>query len=123
MDGRQLVKIIANAANDRKAIRIIVQDLSRKSDVCEYQVICSGSSDRQTQAICGAIENAVRMKGGGKPLAIEGKQTGHWILLDYGSVIVHIFLDEIRSYYALEELWPDAEAVQVDLASAKSQAP
>ncbi|MFW7382024.1 MAG: ribosome silencing factor [Oligoflexus sp.] len=115
MDSRQLVKIIARAADDRKAQRIVVQDLSKKSDVCEYQVICSGSNDRQTQAICSAIESTVREKAKVKPLAIEGKQTGHWILLDYGNIIVHVFLDEIRGYYALEELWPGVENVPLEL--------
>lgn len=112
MDTRQLVKVILKAASDKKATRLVVQDLSKKSDICEYQVICSGSNDRQTQAICAAIEHMTREKSGAKPLAIEGKQTGHWILLDYGSVIVHVFLEEIRDYYALEELWPDAANLQ-----------
>jgi len=116
MDTRQLVKLIAKAADDRKALRIVVQDLAKKSDVCEYQVICSGTNERQTQAICDGIQGFVREKAGQKPLAIEGKQTGHWILIDYGHVIVHVFLDEIRGYYALEELWPGAENVQLDLA-------
>lgn len=115
MDTRQLVKVIAKAADDRKALRIVVQDLSKKSDICEYQVICSGTNDRQTQAICSAIEDAVRQKAGRKPLAIEGKQTGHWILLDYGNVIVHVFLEELRDYYALEELWPGAENLALNL--------
>ena len=68
----------------------------------------------ETQAICASVEEAVKGEFSRRPLAIEGKQTGHWILIDYGSVIVHIFLDEIRDYYAIENLWPDASNVNVD---------
>jgi ribosome-associated protein len=113
MDARQLVKCIAKAAQDKKAIRLVVQDLTQKSDLCEFQVICSGTNDRQTQAICSGIEQATKEKASRKPLAVEGRQTGHWILLDYGDVIVHVFLDSLRDYYALESLWPDAENLQV----------
>lgn len=109
----ELVQVIAKAARDKKASRVVVQDLSSRSDICRYQVICSGSSDKQTQAISNAIEDYVKRSSKQRPLAVEGKQTGHWILLDYGSIIVHIFLEEIRDYYALEELWPDAKLLNV----------
>lgn len=112
MESSELAKAIANAALDKKANRIIIQDLSEKSDMCDYQVICSGQTERQTQAITDGIEVVLR-KQGVRPTAIEGKMTGHWILMDYRSVIVHVFMDGIRDFYALENLWPDADLKQI----------
>ncbi|HYX39307.1 MAG TPA: ribosome silencing factor [Oligoflexus sp.] len=114
MESKEIIKLIANAAGDKKATRIAVQRIEGKSSLCDYQVICSGSNERQTQAIAGHIEEVLREKKAGKPLAIEGKQTGHWILMDYGHTMVHIFLDSIRDYYALERLWPDADTTFFD---------
>ena len=111
MDAIELVKVIKAAAEDKKATNIVVQDLRGKSDICSYQIVCSGTNDRQNQAIANSIESAVKNAGGGRPSTIEGKQTGHWILVDYLNVIVHIFQDEMRSFYALEEIWPSAPKV------------
>ncbi len=114
MESMDLIKLIATGASDKKATRIVVQKIEGKSSLCDYHVICSGSNERQTQAIASGIEDLVREKKAGKPLAIEGKQTGHWILMDYGSVMVHIFLDTIRDYYALERLWPNVDTTYFD---------
>jgi ribosome-associated protein len=107
MEAESIIKVIAEAAADKKATRILAQNLQGKSSLCDYQFICSGSNERQTQAISSHIEEVMRQKQLGKPLAIEGKQTGHWILMDYGAVMIHIFLDSIRDYYAIERLWPN----------------
>ena len=109
----ELIKLIANAAADKKASRVVVQKLGAKSSLCDYQIICSGSNERQTQAIASGIEDSLREKKAGKPLAVEGKQTGHWILMDYGNVMVHIFLESIRDYYAIERLWPDVDTTEL----------
>ena len=114
MNELDLAQEIGRAALEKKASRLVIQDLRHRSDICDYQVICSGSSDRQTQAICNSIEDLVRQKLKQRPVAIEGKQTGHWILLDYGSVVVHVFLEEIRDYYALENLWPDVQSIPLE---------
>lgn len=114
MDNITLAREAAKAAGEKKASRIIIQDLSQKSDMCEFQVICSGSSERQTQAIADAV--AVHMKAlGHSALAIEGKQSGHWILMDYGFVLIHIFLESVRDFYALENLWPDADLLPLEV--------
>jgi ribosome-associated protein len=97
---------------DKKAGRLVLQDLRGLSDMCQYQLICSGTNERQTQAICQGIEDQLR-KVGLRPLAIEGKQTGQWILVDYGSVLIHVFFNYIRDYYSLEELWPGARFVDL----------
>ncbi|SMF66959.1 ribosome silencing factor [Pseudobacteriovorax antillogorgiicola] len=114
MNNLDIAKAIGKAAQDKKASRLVIQDLRNRSDICDYQVVCSASSDRQTQAICSSIEEYLKKNLQVRPIAIEGKQTGHWILIDYGSVIVHVFLEEIRDYYALEDLWSDADLVHLE---------
>lgn len=108
MKSQDLVKVIASAALDKKATRVVAQNLEGKSGLCDYQIVISGSNERQTQAIATHIEDTLREKKVARPFAVEGKQTGHWILMDYDGVLVHIFLDTIRDYYAMERLWPTA---------------
>ncbi len=109
-----LVKVIAKAAGEKKAERMTAQDLRGISSLCDFQFICSGTNERQTQAICSHIEDTLREQISVKPLAIEGKQTGNWILMDYGDVMVHIFLDSLREYYSLERLWPKAAVTPLE---------
>lgn len=113
LNGLELAKIAATAAADKKAKRMILLDLKGRSDLCDYQFICSGESDRQTKAICESIEDALRIEGKTKPYAIEGKINGNWILLDFGALSVHVFLDQLRDYYALEQLWPNVKFVDI----------
>ncbi|NRA65166.1 MAG: ribosome silencing factor [Pseudobacteriovorax sp.] len=113
MENMDLVKAIGYAALDKKANRLIVQDLRNRSDLCDYQVICSAANERQTLAICDSIEVYLKRNANLRPVAIEGKQSSHWILMDYGPVMVHIFLEELRDYYALENLWPDVAPMSI----------
>ncbi len=115
LNSLDLAKNIALGALDKKATRLVVQDLKGVSDLCEYQIICSAENDRQTKAIAQAIEERCAQVMGIKPLAAEGKQSGHWILLDYGSILVHIFFSQVRDYYALDTLWPKAKIVDLKL--------
>ncbi len=115
MDVASLVQLIAKAAGEKKAERMTSQDLRGISSLCDYQVICSGNNERQTQAICSHIEDTLRIEASVKPLAIEGKQTGNWILMDYGDVMIHIFLDSLRDYYGLERLWPKAAVTSIEV--------
>lgn len=78
--------------------------------MADYFVICSGRSDRQLQALGGAIVDQLREEGV-RPLGVEGRSGARWILLDYGSVIVHIFAPDEREYYGLERLWSKAAQV------------
>lgn len=87
-----------------------VLDLRRLSSFTDYFVIVSGRSDRQVQAICDRIEENLKKKDR-KPLGIEGYPQGHWVLMDYGEVVAHIFYEEVRPLYALEKLWGDAPRV------------
>lgn len=115
MTSQELLKLAAKAAYDRKAKRIVGIDLKGMSDLCDYQLICSADNERQTGAIATAIEEALRTQAGVKALATEGKTNGHWILLDYGAVNIHIFYDYLRDFYALEQLWPKATSVELAL--------
>jgi ribosome-associated protein len=78
--------------------------------MADFFVICSGRSDRQVQALSGAILEALRDEGI-KPLGTEGRESSRWVLLDFGSVIVHVFAPEEREYYGLERLWSNATQV------------
>ena len=110
------VRVAVAAAEDRKAINLQVLDLDSISDFTEYFLICSGSNERQVQAIADGVLRELR-KAGQRPLHVEGQRQGSWILLDFGSLIVHVFHEETRAFYALERLWSDASDVTGDLRS------
>lgn len=115
MNDITLVKKIAQIAYDKKGVNILAYDLQGISDLTRYTIICSGGSDRQVKAIAEAIRSTLKEQDKTIPFAVEGLQTGNWILLDYGTVIVNIFLEYIRNYYALEQLWPNAKQVDLEL--------
>ena len=98
------------AAEDRKAVDLQVLHLQEVSDFTDFFLICSGTNERQVQAIADAIEETLR-KGRVRPLHVEGYNRGQWVLLDYGDLVAHIFLEETRRFYALERLWGDAPDV------------
>ena len=100
----QLSRLIANAAADKKARGIVRIDIRQKSSIADYFVICEGDTDRQVRAITDSIIDAGKAKGVA-PLRMAGYDDGSWVVLDYASVIVHVFLPGERSYYDLESLW------------------
>ena len=110
----ELGQIAASAAVDKKAARVSLMDVHGLTDMCDVVLICSADNERQSAAIADAIEERCRKVSGLKPYAVEGKQVGNWILMDYGSMIVHIFLATARDYYALDSLWPAAKKIAVD---------
>jgi ribosome-associated protein len=110
----ELGQIAGSAAVDKKAGRIALMDVHGMTDMCDAVLICSADNEKQSAAIADAIEERCRKVSGVKPYAVEGKQVGNWILMDYGSVIVHIFLATARDYYALDSLWPNAKKIAVE---------
>lgn len=104
----ELATCIAQAADDRKATDLVALDLRELSDVADYFVICTANTARQADAVMDAIEERCRENLGVKPFAVEGRDQKRWILMDYGSVVAHVFLPEVRDYYRLERLWGDA---------------
>ena len=105
------VMVAARAAEEKKALGVVVLKLSAITEFTDYFVICAGNSTRQTQAIADAvIEELKRIKA--RPLHTEGYNNAEWILIDYGAFVVHVFTEESRSFYDLERLWRDAEKVE-----------
>ena len=100
----ELLNIIVNALDDVKARDIVVFDTAGKTSAFSSVVVCSGTSNRQTRALGQAVSRAVR-EAGGKVDGLEGSDTGEWVLVDCGEVVVHCMQPTMRSYYNLEELW------------------
>ena len=93
----------------KKGQNVLKIDLRKlETRITDYFVICHAASGTQVSAICDSVEDTVRVEAREKPLHIEGLDNCFWVLLDYGSVIVHIFLEEYRNFYSLESLWSDA---------------
>ncbi|HAM15563.1 MAG TPA: ribosome silencing factor [Eggerthellaceae bacterium] len=105
---RDYAIIAARAADEKKATDIVVQNVGEIISVTEYFVIVTAANNRQVNAIVDAIEEAERLQAHIKPLHREETRDGSWELLDYGSVVVHVFQPETREYYRLEALWNDA---------------
>ncbi len=108
IEAREVARVAAAAADDKKATDIAVIDLTEHSDVCDYFVIATGSNNRQVDAVVDEIEERVAAACGEHPFSIEGREERTWILMDYGSVVVHVFTPEAREYYRLEKLWKSA---------------
>lgn len=98
-----LERIIASLEDD-KAEDIVKIDLRGRSDVADYMVICSGRSSRQVAAISEKLMDRLKQEFG-RLCKIEGKETGDWVLIDTGDVIVHVFRPEVREFYQLEKMW------------------
>ena len=103
--------LYVKAALGRKALGVVVLDVRELTSVAEAFIICSGRSNRQVTAIAEYIQAELK-KAGIKPLSVEGKKEGHWVLLDYGHVIIHVFYESVRKFYDLEGLWVDAKRIQ-----------
>lgn len=106
----QLVEAVVNGMLERKAQEITIIDLKNiTTAVCSYFVICHGSSNTQVEAIAESVGMEAQTKLNDRPTHVEGAQLAEWILLDYVDVVVHVFQEESRRFYNLEELWADAE--------------
>jgi ribosome-associated protein len=94
-------------ALDKKALEPVLLDVSQLCSFCNYQLVISGRSDRQVDAIADAIESGLKQDGM-RPISTEGARSGQWALLDYGDFVVHVFVHSAREHYDLEGLWNDA---------------
>jgi ribosome-associated protein len=103
----------ARAALDKKAIDLTVLDVQGVSSVTDYFLVCSGRSAPHVKTIADAIREELK-EDGVRPLHAEGQAESGWVLLDYGDVLMHVFLEDTRAYYALERLWGDAPSIPVD---------
>ena len=101
-------------ALEKKALEPVLLDVRQLCSFCNYQLIISGRSDRQVDAIADAIELGLKDEGM-RAISTEGARTGQWALLDYGDFVVHVFLHAAREHYDLEGLWNDAPRVPIDV--------
>jgi ribosome-associated protein len=104
-------KLAARIADDNRAKEILLLDLRSATPLIDFFVIASANSRRQANAIASEIDQEMKKLGEFK-LGMEGAEEGRWILVDYGDFVVHVFAEDARSYYALEEIWGDAERVE-----------
>jgi ribosome-associated protein len=119
---RPEIRWAVEAAHDKQAVDITVLNLADAGAFAEYFLLCSGRSQPQIRAIAEAIEERLGLEG--VYLAHrEGKTSADWVLLDYGSFVVHIFSERAREYYDLERLWRTAERIDFPAPEARSQAP
>lgn len=104
MQGQELYDFIVDKLDDSKAVDIQVLDVTEKSSITDYMVVCSGTSNRHVNAIADHV--SVDAKAAGlNLLSVQGKDTGEWVVVDLGDLIVHIMQEETRDFYQLEKLW------------------
>ena len=111
MSGREKAILCAREASRFKALDLVLLDVSGLSSFADFFIVCSGKSSRQVQGIADNLESGLKSMGI-KPIGTEGKREGHWVLMDYGDVIVHIFYEPVRYFYDLESLWSEASRVE-----------
>ena len=110
----QLSELVVRGMQDKKAQSVVVLNLKRvKNAIADYFIICSGTSDTQIDAIASSVEEEVYKAARQNPWQREGRENKEWVLLDYVDVVVHVFKKDRRAFYALEELWGDAQITHV----------
>ncbi|MBQ6378774.1 MAG: ribosome silencing factor [Prevotella sp.] len=109
-----LVKTITEAIQEKKGSNIVIADLNKmEGTICRYFVICTGNSPAQVEAVTESIGDMARERLKEKPAHVVGLENAQWVAMDYGDVLVHIFLPDIREYYDLEHLWEDAPLTRI----------
>ena len=108
MEAEQLKHLIVNALDDLKAVNTVVLDVTGLTDVMDFLVISSGTSNRHVKSLASNVSMEAK-KQGMRPLGIEGDDAGEWVLVDFGDVVVHVMLPATRDLYDLERLWTSAE--------------
>ena len=110
----QLISVILNGIEDVKGQNINILDLREiENTVCDYFIICEGTSNTQVNAIVNSIQKKVSKETKDKPWHIEGSDNAEWVLMDYVNVVVHVFQKHIREYYDIESLWGDAKTTEI----------
>lgn len=102
--------LFVEAVLGRKALDVVMMDVGDLTSLADTFIVCSGRSNRQVTAIAEHIRTELK-KRGIAPLSIEGLKEGHWVLMDYGSIVIHVFYDPVRGFYDLEGLWADAPRI------------
>lgn len=115
-EAQQRAVALAEAALDIKAQDLLLLELGELTLLADYFLLCSGTSDRHVRSVADRIIEAAKAAGI-KLLHAEGMTQARWVLLDFGDVVVHVFTQETRDYYGIEELWADARRVPLDVAA------
>ena len=116
LEETNLINEIIFGIEDVKGIEVNIMDLSKISNtVCEFFILCTGTSNTHVTAIANSIRKNVSKKLKEKPFSMEGVENQEWVLIDYVDVVVHIFQSEIRDFYDIENLWGDAKIINVEL--------
>ncbi len=111
----ELIALILEGIEGVKGQKVNLLDLRDiENTVCDYFIICNGTSNTHVNAIVGSIRKIVSKAIGDKPWHVEGKDNAEWILMDYVNVVVHVFQKQIREYYDIEGLWGDAKVTEVE---------
>lgn len=111
----ELIAVIIKGIDDVKGEDIQLLDLRDiDNTVCDYFIICSGNSNTQVNAISGSVQKVVSKEIKDKPWHVEGQENSEWVLMDYVSVVVHIFQKHVRDFYDIESLWGDAKITEIN---------
>lgn len=111
---KEVIEQIIEGIQDKKGKEIVIVDmLELGNSICDYFVICQGNSPTQVSAITDSIEDTVRVNCGRKPYAVDGLRNAQWVAMDYGDILVHIFLPDTRKFYDIEHLWADATVTTI----------
>ena len=113
MDNRDIALKAAAVLDKKKALDVVIIDISEKSSFADYFVVASGGSERQAGTLADELEDQFA-KDGILPKSVEGKKNSGWILMDYGDVIVNIFTVEQRDRYGIEKIWSDCSFIEID---------
>lgn len=119
MTPKELAILAAKALDEKKGREIAAIEITNLTALADYFVIASGTSNTQINALCDAVEKALKEQANEQPLHREGYRDGTWVLLDYGCIAVHVFSQEAREFYSLERLWHDGKTL--DLSSVLTQ--
>ena len=114
IDAKEVIQQIVEGIQDKKGKGIVVVDMQKLGNsICDYFVICQGNSPTQVSAITDSIEDTVRINCKKKPYSIDGLRNSQWVAMDYGDILVHIFLPDVRKFYDIEHLWADATLTEI----------
>lgn len=112
---KQLADAAVQALLDKKGNKVVIMDLRKlRGAITDYFVICSGTSDKHVQALSDTVWDQLRVKFQDKPMNIEGRQKGEWVLMDYVNIVVHVFLEDKRRFFDIESLWADAPVERIE---------
>lgn len=114
IDAKEVIQQIVEGIQEKKGKGIVVVDMLKLGNsICDYFVICQGNSPTQVSAITDSIEDTVRINCKKKPYSIDGLRNSQWVAMDYGDILVHIFLPDVRKFYDIEHLWADATVNEI----------